>query len=522
MNLEAIEKERRSLQNQLDSSKTQEERNQSGQFATPYELACQLMSFAEDQFSDGKTVDFLEPAVGTGPFLSALFSTFSDRQIGRVRGVEMDGDYLQAARQIWSEAPVQLSKSDFTKLDPPMSRDERFNLLVTNPPYVRHHHLAGEEKKRLQKLSDEMIRGGIPSGYTGLYCYFMYLAHNWLREGGVAGWLVPTEFTEVGYGNQLRRYLREEVTLLRVHQYRPEDLQFDSALVSSCVVWYRKKKPEDSYEVEFSFGGTHSNPERVLTLSSSTLADLKKWNLLSLDNGGRDNGQPTVNDVFEIKRGIATGDNDFFILDEEEVEKFDLPDRFLKPILPSPRYLEGTIIEANDDGTPDIEKRLWLLSCLLTEDAVKQHPSLWRYLQRGKEEGVHEGYLCRNRSVWYHQEHREPAPFLCKYMGRESFGFFLNRSEAIASNNLTMMYPNQLLEAAIEEDPGFKEKLILLLSEVSESAMRQGGRTYGGGMTKVEPGELEEIPIPGLKTLLSEVDSQLEEALESNGALSLF
>ena len=43
---------------------------------------------------------------------------------------------------------------DFTLAAPPSAKG-KFNLLVCNPPYVRHHHIASEEKRRLKALTRE-------------------------------------------------------------------------------------------------------------------------------------------------------------------------------------------------------------------------------------------------------------------------------------------------------------------------------------------------------------------------------
>lgn len=525
MDLAKIEDKRSSLQEEIDNRKAGDERNEQGQYATPFELSSELMAFARTLLpSTVEAVDFIEPGAGTGAFLSGLFATFSEDEINRALGIEKDFSYARPAQELWGKLGVEIKQSDFTESNPPVSEEDRFDLLVTNPPYVRHHHLSKSKKNSLIKKSAEIL-GKKPSGYTGLYCYFIYLAHNWLRSGGVAGWLVPAEFMEVGYGDYLKRYLLEEVTLLRIHRYMEKDLQFDDALVSSCVVWYRKERPSPNHTVELTFGGTHTAPERRIEEPTTVLRSLRKWNLLSFESTNT-HDHITISDAFRTKRGLATGKNSYFILEKSEAAKYNLPDQFLTPILPSPRYLKNPIIEAENDGSPAIDKKLVLIDCDVQQKEVRaNYPTLWAYLEKGKAEGVHEGYLCRNRKVWYYQEKRPPAPFLCQYMSRKDlksgnpFNFYLNRSEATASNNIILLYPRSFLRKAIQEHSELAEKILALLSNISGEVLRQNGRVYGGGLHKFEPRELGDLPVPGLRELLEEYS---ELPLYSEDAPTLF
>lgn len=204
----------------------------------------------------------------------------------------------------------------------------------------------------------------------------------------------------------------------------------------------------------------------------------------------------TLSDLFAIKRGIATGDNRFFVLTPEAVREQQLPFECLRPILPSPRYVCEDEIAANDEGEPILERRLYLIDCRLPESAVKErYPTLWNYLQKGVGT-VSEGYLCRHRKVWYYQEEREAAPIVCTYLGRSDaksgrpFRFILNHSKAIAPNVYLLMYPKPWLGRMMGQDPNLIRQIWQILNQMPTESILGEGRVYGGGLHKLEPKEL--------------------------------
>jgi hypothetical protein len=208
----------------------------------------------------------------------------------------------------------------------------------------------------------------------------------------------------------------------------------------------------------------------------------------------------TVGDLFSVKRGLATGANEYFILGRRQAAELGLPDQFLRPILPSPRHVPGPVIEAADDGFPRGLRELVLLDCDLPRDQVRgQYPALERYLEKGEKRGVPRRYLPQHRSLWYSQESRPPAPILCTYMGRQKGGrairFLRNRSAATAPNVYLLLYPRPELEPALRAHPDLIDRLFDALQE-STSRLAPGGRVYGGGLNKIEPRELQAIELP--------------------------
>ena len=504
--LEDREEQRLMLQATLDDAKARHERNKLGQFATPWPLAQAMLRQAATLLGNKRSLRFLDPAIGTGAFYSAFLDVFGRHRVEAAVGYEVDPHYGLPAKRLWSGTGVELRLADFTQAAPP-SPDAKCDLLVCNPPYVRHHHLTSKDGEKHRLRARAHRAGGIElSGLAGLYCYFMLLAHEWLADGGLAGWLVPSEFMDVGYGEALKRYLIERVTLLRVHRFDHRDTQFPDALVSSAVVWYWKRKPPQGHKVAFTFGGSLEQPEAMRTVPADALSQKAKWTR-QLANAEAPGGATRLSRFFSIKRGQVTGDNAFFILTDEDAKRRGLPRTLLRPLLPSPRFLPDEV-PADENGHPLLDRRLFLLDCRLPEEIVrKRHPALWRYLEEGRARGVEKRYLCRGRNPWYAQEQRSPTPFVCTYIGRmnrtgKPFRFILNHSCATAANVYLLMYPHQAAAHLLRNKPALVREVWQALRDISAEALLSEGRVYGGGLHKIEPRELGNVAAPALAKLL--------------------
>ena len=496
--LDTIEQRRCILQTELDQQKSQPERNKLGQFATPTQLARDVLAYGLSLLPASIPVRFLDPAIGTGSFYSALLSTSQGRPVQSASGFEIDPHYGRPAQALWTGTDLQIDLADFTHQTPPIDDAKRANLLICNPPYVRHHHLSGDDKTRLHDAARAAAHVEL-SGLAGLYCYFMALSHRWMAEDAVAGWLIPSEFMDVNYGRTLKAYLLREVTLLHIHRFDPNDVQFDDALVSSAVVWFRKQKPPAQHQVTFSYGGTMQAPVTCKSVSVLDLERADKWTRFPQQDVEAAHLGYRLGDLFAIKRGLATGDNGFFILDEDKARSLGLPPQFLRPILPSARYIKADEISSDKTGMPLLDKRLYLLDCDRPEHEIaREYPALWSYLQTGLEQ-VAPRYLCRMRRIWYSQERRAAAPIVCTYIGRSDhdrrpFRFLLNNSKATATNVYLMLYPKPLLAARLAEDPSALRRLWQALNAIGRETLLGNGRVYGGGMHKLEPKELANVP----------------------------
>lgn len=519
MNHEGIETRRLTLQAELDAKKSQAERNRLGQFATPTALAREILASSISLLPSGEYIRFLDPAIGTGSFYSALLATAAEERIASAVGYEIDVHYGAPSIELWADAGLAYRMKDFTTSATPVP-NERANLVICNPPYVRHHHMTREEKVRLQDAS-EVASGVRVAGLAGLYTYFLALSHVWMAEDGIACWLIPSEFMDVNYGKAVKKYLLSKVTLLRIHRFNPNDVQFGDALVSSAVVWFRNSPPPKGHQVEFTFGGPLADARVHRMVAAADLAKEPKWTRYPVSDVREQHTGPKISDFFNIRRGIATGDNNFFLMTVEQAAERNIPKQFLRPILPSPRYVKEAEILADTDGNPKIGKPLFLLDCRLPPDEVQtRYPALWAYLCSGIP-SVSERYLCAHRSPWYCQETRDAAPIICTYMGRNDgkgneppFRMILNHSRAIVANVYLMLYPKPVLQNAIDERPEILRRVWEQLQAIRPEDMLGEGRVYGGGLHKMEPKELANVSAEGIADLVGSVAHPTVRAAE--------
>lgn len=510
-----IEAQRIERQAQLDAERTQKEKNLAGQFATPRDLANSIAKYAVGLLAEKSPV-FLEPSCGSGAFISAVVRSLDEAQnrLGAGYGVELDPRFASLASELWSDLGLRIISGDFLEIDE--SSLPKVNLVLANPPYVRHHHLTSDQKQKYREVCMRSV-GHAPSGLSGLYVYFLLATDKFLDDNAVSAWLIPTEFLDTNYGKVLRQYLSRDVSLVRIHRFDPEGLQFDDALVTSSVVVFKKSKLDPQHPVVFSEGTDINHPEREVVFAQGLLCDEDRWSRYFRSVPSSDPAAkkaPILGDFFQVRRGIATGNNGYFIASRKDMESQGIDTHELRPVLPPPRRLRGEYIKADIAGWPLLDEQLVLLSSEKSLEELEQsNPELARYFQSADEKTL-SSYIVRHRSPWYRVESRPPAPFLLTYMGRANgyraaFRFILNESNGVATNGYLMVYPRGVLEEALQKGSVSHREVFEALNQLSDEAFIDGGRVYGGGLRKIEPRELMCLEATPIVELLENCGSNL-------------
>ena len=115
-----------------------------------------------------------------------------------------------------------------------------------------------------------------------------------------------------------------------------------------------------------------------------------------------------------------------------------------------------------------------------------------------------------SRSPWYSQEKRPASPFVCTYLGRgdtksgRPFRFILNQSNATVTNVYLALYPKEPLATVLNKSPELARQVWEILNRICPQSMLAEGRVYGGGLHKLEPKELANVPVLELAELVAE------------------
>lgn len=460
-------------------------------FLTPPEIAYDLARAAWTARDHSLPVRFGDPSMGPGILFAAMRQVSDQARFESAIGIEINPRRAEATARKWRRAGLEVVEGDFLTESP--SGD--WTLLLANPPYVRHQEIT---------RSTAMLRHAIAQstgiqldGRADLYAYFLLGAHDWLAQGGTGAWLLPAEFLATDYGSAIRTYLTSKVTLKRLHIYDPDSPVFDNARISSTVVVYDKSPPVGTESVLLSFGGSADMPEQQTRISIDVMARALRWSWLTLTMPDQNDERLRIRDLFEVKRGIATGANRYFVLDEAQLEEYDVSDRWVRPLLPRSRYLREPVVDRDGAGAPVVTPRLWLID---TSDSIDQirhtSPKFAKYLTLVEREVGGRSQVSKRRAT-FRQESRRVPTFVFVYMAKAdqagAHRFKWNRSEAVVLNTYLGLNLRPEFEEIFGAHADVLAALFAALRAVTSTELLVQGRIYVSGLLKLEPKDLERV-----------------------------
>jgi adenine-specific DNA-methyltransferase len=221
-----------------------------------------------------------------------------------------------------------------------------------------------------------------------------------------------------------------------------------------------------------------------------------------------------LGEIAKVFFGIKTGYNDYFILDEEKVREWGIEKEFLVPCVSSPKKVKGLIIRPED-----VKEYFFMVG---EDQEVPEDSNAYKYIkygeklevevtrgsQRGKRK-LPELETVKGRKRWYSLPSFPPPPILFQYLSDEWPRAFLNLAGVHAPNIMHYVYPTLR---------GTEDLYIILgyaNSSVAALLTELYGRSYGGGVLKVEVYELKQIPVLDPAKLQNSELEKLRESFEN-------
>jgi tRNA1(Val) A37 N6-methylase TrmN6 len=524
----------------FESLVPQESRRKLGQFRTPPIIADLMASWVVET-GDQKVLD---PGMGAGALSAATYRAKQQKSevasLSDIHGTDLNELALvmgaTSLTLLNQDGRHNLKKGDFLNLNLD-DVDGKVDSIISNPPYSRHHELSEGYKERVNSQAEDELGRNV-SALSPMYAYFYYHSAKFLNPGGRLSFITPSEFLETSYGETLKQYLIDEYNIKGLVLFDREDSsKFDEAMTTSLVSFVEKSDGNETDELtRFVRVDGDPNQETLLEAINGDLEGDTEWGFI---NAVRQNdliaedkwtnlfdpldintsGLTELSELATVNRGIATGKNDYFCLNQSEVEEWDIDEKYLSKIIRNSRSVPGYDYRIEDweqDREDNIE--VWVLYHLknidpenftkILPDKVEGNatlrsfegqdsetngsPGLIKYLEYGMSDEVeaHNGYLARNRNPWFVVDRRDPPTILVTYMSRDGSRFILNETNARYLSNLHGIY----LDVDMTERQ-IKALLAYLNCEFASKVVRRSGRTYSSGMDKIEPNEMESVPV---------------------------
>ncbi len=214
-----------------------------------------------------------------------------------------------------------------------------FDIVIGNPPYVQLQSM-GEMSEILQNCGYETFDKG-----ADLYCIFTERGYKLLKNGGIQSFIMPNKWMLVAYGKPLRKFL-SKTGLRQVLNFG--DIQFfQEATTYVCIFVTQKSAPYDNVKVLSLNQKTYHGD--FMTEVEGNLYDYPtskfgevEWSIQPYNDSRKLEqmklkGTELKNFPISIYRGILTGYNDAFYIDEETRQKLIAADarsaELIKPMV---------------------------------------------------------------------------------------------------------------------------------------------------------------------------------------------
>ena len=438
---------------------------------TPSRLARAMVEVINEQ---NRVQRWLEPSCGRNAFIKAI----RDLNIPRAKIVGVDLDVRQS--KLDCLGMVSRGKDFFSWSK---RRTKRFDCVVGNPPYVAINRLA----KKLQKSATEIPNlDGSPIGLGANTWYpFLIQSIRMLRDQGNLAFVLPascefSNYSEIGRINLTSMF--DRVDFIRSQKPLFEGVS-DGSVILICrnkggkSRLFRRHEVADIDSVIERLGKLDSTNAKACPVEPKTckIANTKK-----------------CSEVFEVRIGGVTGDASYFVMPDSRRKELGLPISAMTPVVSKARQITFPLHNLKSwQSQRENDERVWLFR---PRGKWLKHKKVAAYLKLTVAKGGcnKKAYKIQNRSPWYSTPLPENVDGFISGMSSAGLWMCMNEMPNLVATNTIYV-------TSFVDDLARAQKYAWALSLMTSTVNRQtkrSTRTYADGLSKIEPGEIEDLMLP--------------------------
>ena len=494
-----------------------------GAYYTPFKLAEKMVDFFKEDLS---IQTILEPSCGDGVFVDALLAADALNEHTSVTAVEIETKEAEKLRgKLNGNSQIQVFNKDFFEFYHENKDSQKYDLILGNPPYIRYQYLSDTQR---QEMAEILTAHGMKSNkLINAWVGFMVACVHMLTEEGKIAFVIPAEILQVAYAEDLRLFLSNALSKITLLTF--EELVFPG--IEQEVVVFIGEKGSSEKGIKIVEIPNLDNLEQ-LDLNDNDFQRLshvhEKWtryfttveeNQL-ISSFREDRRFQKLSDTGIINIGITTGNNKYFSVNQTTVDAFDL-NGIVRPLIGRSSHAHS-IYFYEQDWKVNVEQGKAAYLVDFPEKPVEEYSQGQRdYIALGEKNGEHTGYKCQIRDRWY----QVPSIWVpdAFFLRRNNLypKFVLNCCHAVSTDTMHRIKFHEGIEP---------ERIILsYYNSISFAFTEICGRSYGGGVLEILPGEvgnilvpiLDEVPIEKIRETLEKVDCTVRKRDDIEDALDL-
>lgn len=472
-----------------------------GAYYTPPELSQVLADWAIQKPNE----DILEPSFGGCGFFVSCINQLEklgcSKPEKQLYGADIDEHAFGILHQKFGgfvETKKRFILNDFIKIQPSDFLVDKFDVVIGNPPYVSMHNMTVEQRASCERV----IKSSNFSAHTmgrnsSLWAFFLLHSLSFLKDSGRVAWVLPSSLLHADYAEKLLNIHQKHFSDIKILKLAERFFKDEGAQETSVVLMADGFCAQGTSKCHLVVQSVENIDGLKASINSTgTLAgtNFKDYKLDLLTEEARiayksvlasDFAKP-LSHYADLKIGMVTGANKYFIVNQSMIDEFKLPKRVLKPVIGRFHSLSG--IAHGKPHQEQIEKQdhRCFLVCPSSKDMQEKDSAVYRYLSQIDAKERAKNRTFKKRPEWFAPgwgiDGIIPDAFL-SYMIHRSPRMVVNQGKFNCTNSIhKVIFHDRKMTAAQK-----RAISISMLSTFSQFSAEIEGRAYSSGVLKIEP-----------------------------------